>query len=150
MALWVIFKKRIVVMINIFSKSFWAEKDVERYIGKLLRYGVILSCAITLFGGVIYIFQNKGVMPDYSPIPSNEDFPGVAEYLRELSTILPRVLNFDGAAIIQLGVVVLIATPILRVAFSAIAFLIEKDYMYVTITLIVLAIIILNMVFGLH
>ncbi len=137
-------------MINIFSKSFWAEKDVERYIGKLLRYGVILSCAITLFGGVVYIFQNKGVMPDYSPIPSNEDFPGVAEYLRELSTILPRVLNFDGAAIIQLGVVVLIATPILRVAFSAIAFLIEKDYMYVTITLIVLAIIILNMVFGLH
>lgn len=135
---------------NIFSKSFWAEKDVELYIGKLLRYGVILSCAITLFGGIVYLYQNHGVIPDYSPVPSDQVFYGVTDYLRELNTILPRILEFDGAAIIQLGVIVLIATPILRVAFSAIAFLIEKDYMYVVITLIVFAIIVLNMIFGLH
>lgn len=137
-------------MKNIFSKQFWVEKDVELYIGKLLRYGVMLSCAITLFGGIIYLYQQQGIVPDYSPTPSGESFKGVAEYLRELTTILPRILEFDGAAIIQLGVIVLIATPVLRVAFSAIAFLIEKDYMYVTITLIVLTIIILNMIFGLH
>ena len=137
-------------MKNIFSKQYWAEKDVELYIGKLLRYGVMLSCAITLFGGVIYLYQQQGTMPDYSPTPSGEPFKGVTEYLRELKTILPRIAELDGAAIIQLGVIVLIATPVIRVAFSAIAFLIEKDYMYVTITLIVLAIIILNMIFGLH
>lgn len=135
---------------NIFTKAFWAERDVELYIGKLLRYGVMLSCAITLLGGIIYLYQHHGAMPDYSPIPSGEEFPGVAAYLRELGTIIPRVLSLDGAAIIQLGVIVLIATPIIRVAFSAIAFLIEKDYMYVVITLIVLAIILLNMIFGLH
>lgn len=44
------------------------------------------------------------------------------------------MLNFDGAAIIQLGVIVLIATPVIRVAFSAISFLIERDYLYVFIT----------------
>ena len=133
-----------------FSRKYWAEKDVELYIGKLLRYGVILSCIITLFGGIIYIYQHQGGMPDYSPTPSDEPFPGVAVYLRELSTILPRILQFDGAAIIQLGVIVLIATPVIRVAFSALAFLIEKDYLYVTITLIVLSIILINMFFGLH
>lgn len=137
-------------MRHLFSKEFWAERDVELYIGKLLRYGVMISCAITLFGGVIYLFQHKGVMPDYSPIPSGQPFPGVADYLRELTTVIPRVLSFDGAAIIQLGVVVLIATPIIRVGFSAFSFLVEKDYMYVVITLIVLAIIIANMVLGLH
>lgn len=137
-------------MRHLFSKEFWAERDVELYIGKLLRYGVMISCAITLFGGVIYLFQHKGVIPDYSPIPSGQSFPGVADYLRELATIIPRVLSFDGAAIIQLGVVVLIATPIIRVAFSAVSFLIERDYMYVVITLIVLAIIIANMILGLH
>lgn len=136
-------------MKHIFSREFWGERDVEQYIGKLLRYGVMLSCAITLFGGVIYLLQHKGVMVDYSPVPTGMAF-GVEDYLRELNTIFPRMLDFDGAAIIQFGVLVLIATPIIRVAFSAFSFLIEKDYLYVAITLIVLAIILANMLLGLH
>ncbi len=136
---------------NMFSKEFWAERDMELLIGKLLRYGVMLACGITLFGGVIYLFQNHGVsMVHYKPTPDDMPFPGVEFYLREITTIIPRVLSFDGAAIIQLGVCVLIATPILRVAFSVIGFLIEKDYMYVVITLIVLCIIVANMLLGLH
>jgi len=136
---------------NIFTKEFWAERDMELFIGKLLRYGVMLACGITLLGGAIYLFQNHGIsMEHYKPTPDGQAFPGVEYYLRELSTIIPRVLSFDGAAIIQLGVCVLIATPILRVAVSVIAFLIEKDYMYVVITLIVLLIIIANMLLGLH
>lgn len=137
-------------MKHIFSKEFWDNRDVELYIGKLLRYGVMLSCGITLIGGVFYLFQHHGHPVDYSPTPDDMPFRGVDFYLRELSTILPRVLQLDGAAIVQLGVCVLIATPIVRVAFSAIAFLIEKDYLYVAITLIVLAIIIANMLLGLH
>lgn len=136
-------------MKHIFSREFWGERDVEQYIGKLLRYGVMLSCAITIFGGIIYLYQHKGVMVDYSPVPTGMAF-GVEEYLRELNTIFPRMLDFDGAAIIQFGVLVLIATPIIRVAFSAFSFLIEKDYLYVVITLIVLAIIMANMFLGLH
>ena len=136
-------------MKHLFTREFWGERDVEQYIGKLLRYGVMLSCAITLFGGIIYLFQHKGVMVDYSPVPTGMAF-GVEDYLRELNTIFPRMLDFDGAAIIQFGVLVLIATPIIRVAFSAFSFLIEKDYLYVVITLIVLAIILANMFLGLH
>lgn len=136
---------------NIFSKEFWAERDMELLIGKLLRYGVMLACGITLFGGIVYLIQNHGgSMAHYKPIPDNMPFPGVEHYLRELTTIIPRMLSFDGAAIIQFGVCVLIATPIFRVAFSVIGFLIEKDYMYVVITLIVLLIIIANMLLGLH
>lgn len=136
---------------NMFSKEFWVERDMELLIGKLLRYGVMLACGITLFGGVIYLFQNHGVsMAHYKPTPDDMPFPGVEFYLREITTVIPRVLSFDGAAIIQLGVCVLIATPILRVAFSVIGFLIEKDYMYVVITLIVLCIIVANMLLGLH
>ncbi|MFT4221976.1 DUF1634 domain-containing protein [Dysgonomonas sp.] len=136
---------------NVFSKEFWAERDMELFIGKLLRCGVMLACGITLFGGIIYLIQNHGgSMEHYKPTPDGQTFPGVEHYLRELSTIIPRILDFDGAAIIQLGVCVLIATPVFRVAFSVIGFLIEKDYMYVVITLIVLAIILANMLLGLH
>lgn len=137
-------------MKHLFSKDFWQTRDVDLYIGKLLRYGVGLSCIITLFGGIVYLFQHHGTFPDYSPVADGEPFPGVAHYLREFSTILQGLRDFDGAAIIQLGVCVLIATPVVRVFFSAIAFLIERDYLYVVITLIVLGIILANMLLGLH
>jgi uncharacterized membrane protein len=138
-------------MKNIFSRDYWDERDMELLIGKLLRYGVILSCTITLLGGIVYLIRNHGLsIAHYKPVPDDQPFPGTDYYLRELTTIIPGVLTFDGAAIIQLGVCVLIATPVLRVALSVIGFLIEKDYMYVVITLIVLFIIISNMLLGLH
>lgn len=138
-------------MKNIFSKNFWDARDVELYIGKLLRYGVMLSCIITLIGGVLYFYQNQSADMEikYAPVGGHADF-GTALELREFSSIWKGVLDLNGAAIIQLGVIVLIATPILRVTFSVFAFLIEKDYMYVVITLIVLFIILANMILGLH
>ncbi|NDV68088.1 DUF1634 domain-containing protein [Dysgonomonas sp. 25] len=136
---------------KIFTKAFWAERDMEILIGKLLRYGVMLACGITVFGGIVYILQHSG---DSSAIYRATDVPneafGVSHYLRELSTIFPRLLQFDGAAIVQFGVCVLIATPVMRVAVSVFAFLIEKDYLYTGITILVLAIILANMIFGLH
>lgn len=137
-------------MKRFFTSEFWAERDMELFIGKLLRYGVIISCIITLIGGIFYLLQQGTQMPDYSPIPDGKPFPGVIADLRELYTIIPLAFNLNGAAIIQFGVCVLIATPILRVAFSIIAFLAEKDYLYVGITMLVLAIIIANMLLGLH
>lgn len=129
---------------NIFSKNFWIERDVELYIGKLLRYGVILSSIITLLGGIIYVSQHPHEIPNF------KTFIGAPEYLRGLNTIIPRVLQLDGLAIIQLGVAVLIATPILRIAFSILAFAIERDFMYVVITCIVLGIILANLFFGIE
>jgi uncharacterized membrane protein len=131
-------------MSNFFSRKFWEERDVELYIGKLLRYGVFLSSIITITGGIIYISQHPNQQLNF------KTFVGAPNYLRELTTLLPAVIKFDGMAIIQLGVAVLIATPILRVAFSIVAFAIEKDRMYVVITCIVLAIILSNMIFGLE
>ncbi|MCO6564757.1 MAG: DUF1634 domain-containing protein [Apibacter sp.] len=131
-------------MSNFLSRKFWEERDVELYIGKLLRYGVILSSIITITGGIIYISQHPDQQLNF------KTFVGAPNYLRELTTLLPAVIKFDGMAIIQLGVAVLIATPILRIAFSIVAFAIEKDRMYIVITCIVLAIIVSNMIFGLE
>lgn len=137
-------------MKHLFTAEHWQRKDVDAYVGKLLRYGVILSSVVTIIGGIIYLFQHHGAVPDYSPTPFGVEFSGAAEYLRHISGILDGVIALDGASIIQLGVIILIATPILRVTFSVFAFLIEKDYLYVFITLVVLGIIIANMFLGLH
>ncbi|MDR1877633.1 MAG: DUF1634 domain-containing protein [Flavobacteriaceae bacterium] len=131
-------------MATIFSGKFWIKHNIELYIGRLLRYGVILSSIITIIGGVIYIIQHPDEKPRF------KQFVGVPEYLRELSTLFPGIFRLDGLAIIQFGVAVLIATPILRIVFSIVAFAIEKDRMYVVITSIVLAIILANLFFGIE
>ena len=135
---------------KVFSRVYWEQRDVNQIMGKLLRYGVISSCAITFIGGILYIFQNQGEsMEMYKASDVPNALFGANKLYRGLSTIIPRMLLLDGAAIIQFGVCVLIATPIMRVAFSVLVFLAEKDYLYVVITLIVLCIILVNMTLGL-
>ncbi|MDR2425458.1 MAG: DUF1634 domain-containing protein [Prevotellaceae bacterium] len=132
-------------MYKIFKKLiFRLEKDADLHIGKLLRRGMLLACGTSIFGGVVYLFQHSGTTVDYSPVSGSEAF-GVADSLRSISGIFDGILKFNGASIIQLGVVILIATPILRIVFSSITFIIEKDWLYVAITITVLTIIFLNM-----
>lgn len=113
------------------------------FIGKQLRWGVITASVIALIGGIVFLISHGGGVPEYHV------FNGAPMYVRHLPGILSGVANFDGLAIIQLGVVVLLATPITRIAFSVVAFAMEKDRLYVGITLLVLAIIIFSIYSGL-
>lgn len=126
------------------------QHDIDLIIGKLLRAGVLTASFITVLGGIVFLFQHRGSVPNYGVVTGNHVFEGAPMYLRELSSIFPHVLQFDGAAIVQLGLIVLIATPVLRVVFSLVSFVIEKDRLYIGITLLVLIIIMINMFFGLH
>jgi uncharacterized membrane protein len=57
-------------------------------------------------------------------------------------------MHLRGRAIIQAGIILLIATPIIRVVFSAIGFILEKDHLYTGITFIVLLVIIISALSG--
>lgn len=127
-------------MRHLFSASYWEQKDVEKLIGRLLRTGVLLASIVALIGGIFYLHVYGKGQPQYHV------FIGAAEQLRHIKGILQGVTQLDGAAIIQLGVVILISTPIIRVAFSALAFFIEKDYKYVLITFIVFSVIMFSMI----
>ena len=123
-----------------FLSKYLKDKDIQQLIGKQLRIGVIISSVIVAIGGIIYLVRHGA---DYA------EFTGVREGLNHLKGIWQGVLENKGMNIIQLGVVLLIATPIIRIAFSVIAFLLEKDYLYVFLTLIVLGIITYSMLGGL-
>lgn len=136
---------------NKMINALMSKRTMELLIGKLLRYGVILACSISVFGGIIYLFQHSGeTNARYMASTISTDSFIKQHGFSNLGDIFDGLARFDGAAIILLGVCVLIATPIIRVLFSAFAFLVEKDYLYVTITLIVLVIILANMFLGLH
>jgi uncharacterized membrane protein len=109
------------------------DERMDLMIATLLRTGVVLSAATTLAGGLWYFFQHGGVMPDYRV------FRGEPVELHNFSGVLKGIAEGRAEALIQLGVLMLIATPIARVALSVVAFAVDRDRTYVAITLLVLA-----------
>lgn len=116
------------------------DKDIRVIIGWILRSGVIISMIVVVIGGVLFVYRHGYSIQDYHV------FKAVPYH--NTSGIINGVLNIKEQAIIQLGILLLIATPIVRVVFSAVGFIIEKDYLYTVITLIVLLIIIGSMLGG--
>jgi uncharacterized membrane protein len=115
------------------------DKRAEAIIGNLLRAGVTIAATIVFAGGIAYLVQHGAEIPDY------KTFRGEPDRWRHVSGILKAAVALDSAAIIQLGLLLLIATPVARVAFSVFAFREERDWMYVVITLIVLALLLYSL-----
>jgi uncharacterized membrane protein len=115
------------------------DQKLEVLIGYTLRIGVITAAMIVLLGGVLYLVGNGTTAPSYRSFHAaarhSDNLAGMARNI--------RALNHDG--IIQLGLLVLIATPILRVVFSVIAFALERDLVYVVVTLVVLAVLLYSL-----
>jgi len=112
----------------------WTDQRVEEWIGDLLRAGVTLAAAVVLFGLCVHLARHGQVAPEYHV------FRGEPLDLRTLSGIMREVLAFRGRGLIQLGLILLIATPVARVAFSVVAFAMQRDRLYVVVTLLVLAV----------
>lgn len=112
---------------------------LDAQIGILLRVGVYSSAAVVLLGGILYLVQHGSEAPNYS------QFHGVPDSLNTVSGIVAGALHGNALAIIQFGLLMLIATPVARVIFSVLAFLYERDYLYVVISAIVLAVLIYSL-----
>ena len=120
----------------------WTDQYVEELIGNLLQTGVIVASAVVLLGGAIYLTRHGFSAPQYHV------FVGEPTDLRTLSGIVRDALTLQGRGIIQLGLLLLIATPVERVAFSVAAFAIQRDRLYVVVTLMVLAILLYSLTSG--
>ncbi len=116
------------------NESKWNDYRIEQIIGLLLRVGVGLSAALVLIAGVAYLVKNHGVRVDY------HQFRGETAALTSISAVLRGAAAFDSLALMQLGLLVLVATPVARVLFAAFAFALERDWMYVVVSLIVFAV----------
>ena len=120
----------------------WSDKKVELVVGRLLQTGVILSAAIVLIGGVTYLMKYGSDKPEY------QSFHGVPEDLKSPWGIVIAAVQGRPRGLIALGLLLLIATPVARVAFTIFAFLKENDHMYVAITAVVLAVLLFSLFLG--
>lgn len=112
---------------------------IQSFIGTLLRVGVFISASVVLLGAILFFAQHNHVKLSYAVFTSEP------HYLSTVSTIISSAFQFQGIGMIQLGILLLIATPIARVIFSLFAFLLEKDYLYVSISIVVLTILLYSL-----
>jgi uncharacterized membrane protein len=124
------------------SRSGWTDEQVNRIISSLLRFGLILSAVLVIFGAAIYLARHGSEFISYSV------FRGEPPNYRSLPGIVKEAVEFHGRGFILAGLILLMATPVARVAFSVLAFLRQRDFIYVTATLIVLFILLFSLVLG--
>ena len=120
----------------------WTDQRLEAIIANLLRAGVLLAAGVVAFGAVIFLVRHGREIPHY------RIFVGEPEELRTISGILRGSATFHGRNNIQLGLLILIATPVARVTFSVVAFALERDRLYVGITLAVLTVLLFSLAGG--
>ncbi|UKB82713.1 DUF1634 domain-containing protein [Chryseobacterium sp. MEBOG06] len=115
-------------------KKNFTDVDLNRSVGNLLRLGVILSVATSLIGFIKLFLEGFEMPKKYTSLDIGSSSEQVwAHFWNSLC-------KGEGMAIIQLGILLLIFTPLMRIVFALIGYLKEKDYVYVVISSIVLAI----------
>ena len=117
----------------------WTDKRIEEIAADLLRAGIVLSAAVVLLGAIVYLARHGQSPADY------RIFHSEPSELRNVRSILHDAISFQGRAIIQLGLLLLIATPVVRVAFSIFEFASERDRLYVAFAIVVLAVLLFSL-----
>ena len=116
------------------------DTSIERIVSALLRAGVVISGTVVLLGGVYYVVRHGHEATDH------HTFHGEPAVDRMVGQIVAGAFSLRARSIIQLGLLLLIATPIARVAVSLVGFVLERDRAYVVITAVVLVVLLYSLV----
>ena len=115
---------------------------IEQIIGRLLQLGVLLAAAVVLIGGIALLVQLG------HSIAAFQVFHGESATLTSIKGIVGAAFHGESRGVVQLGLLLLIATPIARVALTLVAFAIQRDRLYVGTTLIVLILLLYGLLWG--
>ena len=110
---------------------------LQRAVAAVLRTGVLTASAVTSAGILIYLFHARGTV-DYRFFHANRAG-------QTITGILAGAASFNGEAVIQLGLLLLILTPVVRVALAGLGFAFERDWLYTSVSSIVLAILLFSL-----
>jgi uncharacterized membrane protein len=112
----------------------WTDEQVELWMGRVLQIGVSVAAFVVISGGIVYLIHQGGERPDY------RNFHDVVPWLKTAGGIVHAAADGHGRALIQLGLLLMIATPVMRVIFAVFAFAVEKDWLYTGVSCFVLAV----------
>ena len=118
----------------------WTEAEADVRMGRLLQWGVVLAALVMVCGAAVFLFHHGERVPNY------RTFRNVSSPLHSLPGILTEARRGDGGGLIQLAVLLIVATPISRVIFAAYAFARMRDWLYTLISVTVLSLLLLAIV----
>lgn len=110
-----------------------SEQQLEDLLSNLLKYGVLIASVVVFVGGILYLISHGSEPAEY------EFFRGAASEFRSPMGVISAIASGSSCGIIQLGLLLLVATPILRVIISLLTFIVQREFIYVIITSLVMA-----------
>lgn len=116
--------------------------SLQTLISRVLTSGLVVACAVTLLGGALLLAGHSGPAPDltrFHPEPAS---------LRSLPAIVRGSCSLDGASVTLLGALLLVATPVARVALAMVLFAAQRDRLYVAVSLLLLAVLVAGLLSG--
>jgi uncharacterized membrane protein len=116
------------------------DHSIDQTIGYILMFGMYLAAVVILAGGIMFLYAHGNERPNY------HTFQLLPQSLRSPLPIVKNAFHGDSLSIMQLGMLLLIATPIARVVFSVIAFATHRDKLYVAISTIVLGVLLYSLI----
>ncbi len=117
-------------------------EEMELSISNMLRFGIILSALVVFCGGLLYLKNTPATPPPYAT------FRPEISSLRSVRGTLLGSAHLDPESVIQLGILLLIATPVTRVAFCIMGFVKQRDHLYIGISSAVFLILMYSMIQG--
>jgi uncharacterized membrane protein len=121
-------------------------EKAEIMISWILRWGVLLCAAVIAGGWVLSFIQGHGLAIVHSAM-SGKELHGVF-IPRHPQEFWQGLAQGDSEVIVALGLLLLILLPVTRVATSAVVFLLEKDYLFVAMSVFVFSVLVFSMVMG--
>jgi uncharacterized membrane protein len=118
------------------------DQQLDITLGRLLQIGVLLAAMVVLVGAVVYLARFG------SADSENHVFHGEPPELRDPLQIIRGALELHPRRLIQLGLLLLVAVPVARVAFTVMVFAKKRDWTYVVFTLIVLSLLLFSLFWG--
>jgi uncharacterized membrane protein len=108
------------------------KRDLEASLATLLTAGTALAAAVLFLGTAVYLRGDSSMVLNFRTFNPSAH--------ASVLSVFRDALKLDGASLMQLGVVLLILTPVTRVLFTLLAFLYKRDWLYVVVTVIVLSV----------
>ncbi len=112
-----------------------SEDRAQTAIAAVLRYGSLISTLVMALGLVLILLRGVSAYP-------------VLESPAPVGVVVARAFRLDAPAIAELGLILLLLTPILRIAVAAASFALERDYRYMLIALGVLTVVALSIIYA--
>jgi uncharacterized membrane protein len=117
-------------------KTAFTEQKAEFVSGILVRIMVFFAAVVVLMGATVYLIKSGHGSPRY------HEFLMERVDVRSVRGIILEAMKFDSRGIIQLGILLLIMIPVVRVAVFALTFILQRDLLYFVVTLIVFGILV--------